>query len=70
MRLYLTATAPFWQVTLVRAGERVYGTGAVAPIVGWESPTYGVKIPALSLAVEVRSAQSVDFTSEFSFPNE
>jgi hypothetical protein len=69
VRLLVTATEPFSQVTLARAGERVFGTGAVSTIMGWESPTYGVKIPALSLAVEVRSTQSVNFTSEFIFPN-
>jgi hypothetical protein len=69
LRLRISATAPFSQVTLARAGEVVHGTGAVAPIMGWESPTYGVRIPALSLAVSVRSKQSVDFTSEFLFPD-
>jgi len=56
------------QITIVRAGERVYGQGEAAPVMGWTSPTYGVKIPALSLALEVSSAQSVEFTSEFVFP--
>jgi hypothetical protein len=69
LRLHVSATAPFTQVTLARAGEVVYGRGPAAPIMGWESPTYGVKIPALSLAVTVRSKQSVDFASEFIFPD-
>jgi hypothetical protein len=35
---------------------------------GWVSPTYGVKVPALSLAIESKSANDVQFTSEFVFP--
>jgi hypothetical protein len=53
---------------IVRAGERVYGQGEATPVMGWSSPTYGVKLPALSLALEVSSTQSVEFTSEFVFP--
>jgi hypothetical protein len=62
-------------VDLARAGERVLhaGTAMQEPagllaIRGWVSPTYGVKKPALSLAVETRSANDVQFTSEFIFP--
>ncbi len=55
-------------VTLVRAGELVYGAGSAVPIDGWTSPTYGVKVPALSLALEVTAARSVTLTSEFMFP--
>lgn len=58
-----------YQVALVRAGELIYGQGEVKPYEGWVSPTYGVKIPALSLAVEVISSKSVILTSEFIFPN-
>jgi hypothetical protein len=54
--------------SLVCAGEYLYGQGAPDPIRGWVSPTYGAKIPALSLAVEVQSRQDVKFTSEFIFP--
>ncbi len=60
---------------LARAGERVFHSGAVTPeppalsaIRGWVSPTYGVKKPALSLAVETQLANDVQFTSEFIFP--
>jgi Heparinase II/III-like protein/Heparinase II/III N-terminus len=56
------------QMIIVRAGERVYGRGEATPVMGWSSPTYGVKLPALSLALEVSSTQSVEFTSEFVFP--
>jgi hypothetical protein len=60
--------------TLVRAGELisqtsdVLKTSEVSPTRGWVSPTYAHKIPALSLSVEVQSAESVKFSSEFTFP--
>jgi hypothetical protein len=56
------------RVTLVRAGETVYGSGNADPVRGWASPAYGVKIPALSLAVETTSTNDVQFVSEFTFP--
>ena len=64
-----------YQITLIRTGEVVYSSGTGGPesqtemtVRGWASPTYGVKIPALSLAVETKSANDVQFTSEFVFP--
>jgi hypothetical protein len=59
---------PEYRISLVRAGELVYGRRDVLPFEGWISLTYGVKIPALSLAVEVESSQEVTFISEFCFP--
>jgi hypothetical protein len=57
------------QVTLDRAGERLSGPGISEPTAGWVSPTYSVKIPALSLTVEVKSTKiKVEFESEFRFP--
>jgi hypothetical protein len=56
--------------SIVRAGEVVYGTRDVLPFEGWTSPTYGEKIPALSLAFEVQSEQTMKFTTEFIFPHE
>ncbi len=57
-------------ITLARAGETVYGPGPgpTDPIRGWVSPTYGVKVPALSLTVDSRSTEDVQFISEFRFP--
>jgi hypothetical protein len=55
-------------ISLVRAGELLHGTAAPDPVRGWTSPTYGVKVPALSLAVETESADEVKFTTEFIFP--
>jgi hypothetical protein len=68
VKLVVSADQPVKRVGLVRAGELAYGDGLVAPTFGWVSPTYGVKIPALSLAVEVESKESIKFTTEFVFP--
>ncbi len=57
-------------ISLARCGELIYGEGPVLPIRGWVSPTYGVKIPALSFAVEAISAETVTFKSEFTFPTD
>lgn len=46
--------------SLARAGD-------IDPLRGWFSPTYNLKVPALSLAVEVQSAGNVGFVSEFRF---
>jgi hypothetical protein len=54
--------------SLARAGQLVSGSGDVPSVRGWASPTYGVKVPALSLALEVTSSDSVTFTSEFLLP--
>ena len=62
-------------LNLFRAGVLVYQFGrqgrsspVETAIRGWTSPTYGVKIPALSVAAEVESAFAVQFTSVFTFP--
>ena len=57
-----------YRVSLVRAGELVYGQRDVKPYEGWASLTYGQKVPALSLALEVTSSKATTFTSEFLFP--
>ncbi len=59
---------PELHVSLVRAGELLYGQRQVLPFEGWSSPTYGVKVPALSLAAEVTSSKYFSLISEFFFP--
>jgi hypothetical protein len=56
------------QVQLARAGELLYGAGPVDPTWGWVSPTYGVKLPALSLSVTVKGKPPFGLTSEFVLP--
>ncbi len=51
------------QPSLARAGEPLFGAHAIPPWRGWVSPTYGVKLPALSLAVRLRAAAPVRFVT-------
>ena len=55
------------QIQIVRAGERIYGAGAVKPTWGWSSPTYGQKIPALGVRLAARRLAPFYFTSAWSF---
>jgi hypothetical protein len=55
-------------ISLVRAGESLHGSAVPNPVRGWSSPTYGIKVPALSLAIETESANEGKFTTEFTFP--
>jgi Heparinase II/III-like protein/Heparinase II/III N-terminus len=57
-----------YRVSLVRAGKLIDGQREVKPYEGWVSPTYGTKVPALSVAVEVKSLKNFSFISEFIFP--
>jgi hypothetical protein len=72
--LHITTDSQFpnndYRLTLVRAGDVAFGLRDVQSFEGWVSPTYGTKIPALSLAFEVQSESSIKFTTEFIFPNE
>jgi hypothetical protein len=53
------------QLRVCRAGALVYGTGAVQPRWGWYSPTYGVKLPALSLRFDLRGPLPLSLISEW-----
>jgi hypothetical protein len=55
-------------LSLIRAGELLAGSGTIGPTRGWVSPNYGIKVPALSLAVETLSVNEVQFTTEVIFP--
>jgi hypothetical protein len=55
-------------ISIVRAGELVYGDRDHLPFEGWVSPTYGRKIPALSFAVQASSSTGLSFITEFIFP--
>jgi hypothetical protein len=59
-----------YKLLISRAGERVWGEGAVPPVWGWSSPTYGVKIPALSIRLLLTGALPLSVTSKFAFPLE
>jgi len=57
-------------VQIVRAGELVYGSGEVSPVWGWISPTYGSKIPGLSLRLKQTGELPVNFTSLWILPGQ
>jgi hypothetical protein len=57
------------RLLIVRAGEAVYGDGAVSPTWGWFSPTYGVKLPALSLSFEVEAPLPVMLATHWLLPH-
>lgn len=52
--LQLTSSVKPYSFSLVRAGECLAGTGEAMAILGWHSPTYGLKLPALSLSFSIR----------------
>jgi len=56
--------------SLARAGKLLVGTGTVAPIMGWTSPTYGTKIPALACIFEATQPLPIELKSEWILPHE
>ncbi len=69
LKLSVSSSQPVDQrITLIRAGEVVYGDGKAQPFDGWVSRNYGQKSPALSFALEIKASYSVSFTSDFVFP--
>ncbi len=65
--LKVESNFPYSNISMVRAGELVYGERDVKPYEGWVSRTYGEKSPALSFALEVESQYLTTITSEFTF---
>jgi hypothetical protein len=57
-------------VQLARAGESLIGYGPISPNSGWVSPTYGYKVPALSLAITVETPLPLKFKSLWEFPHD
>ncbi len=55
---------------LARAGELLVGSGTIAPITGFYSPTYGVKIPALAFILESTTNLPITFKSQWNLPGE
>ena len=53
-------------ITLIRAGQPLLGNTR-DEVMGWVSPTYGVKIPALAYTISWRSSQSLAITSTWHF---
>ncbi len=53
---------------LIRAGELLSGSGEGEICMGWVSPTYAHKVPALSLTVIATGKPPLTFTSEWRLP--
>ncbi|MBN2048175.1 MAG: alginate lyase family protein, partial [Anaerolineaceae bacterium] len=58
---------PFNEIDLIRAGEVINRFAQCAPQLGWYSPTYGVKIPALSFRVTYFSSAPLRVLSKWHF---
>ena len=58
-----------FDLQLVRAGELMHGSGDISPTWGWYSPTYGTKVPTLSLGVFVRGALPLSVITKWAFPD-
>ncbi|OGO27663.1 MAG: hypothetical protein A2W33_06375 [Chloroflexi bacterium RBG_16_52_11] len=55
-------------VSLARAGILIYGSAKISAARGWVSPTYNLKTPALSFALEVRDIPPFTLTSRWELP--
>lgn len=54
-------------LSLIRAGECLRGTIDPAPFMGWYSPTYNMRIPALQLIARSPVSEALHFNSHFKF---
>lgn len=57
------------ELNLFRAGERMSGELAPDPTWGWVSPTYGVKLPALSLVAQASGPLPLQLITRWDFPS-
>jgi hypothetical protein len=55
-------------ISLVRAGRMFHGPGEASPVMGWVSPTYGQRLPAVSLVIEAEARLPLTFRTEWIFP--
>jgi hypothetical protein len=55
-------------VQLVRAGNVVAGPGTASPVLGWFSPTYNLKIPALSFRFFIEGVLPLSFSTDWFLP--
>jgi hypothetical protein len=52
---------------LYKSGKSISKDFDDEPLLGWYSPTYGIKIPALSLNFSIKHELPVTITSQFTF---
>jgi len=55
-------------IQLVRAGTVIAGPGSCSPVLGWFSPTYNLKFPALSLRFFIEGVLPLSFSSDWFLP--
>jgi hypothetical protein len=55
-------------IQLVRAGKVLAGSGEAAPFMGWVSPAYGQKKPALSLTITTTGSPPFSLTTDWLLP--
>jgi len=55
-------------VQLVRAGSVIAGPGSASTVLGWYSPTYSIKIPALSFRFIVEGVLPLSFSTDWFLP--
>jgi hypothetical protein len=60
-----TDSASIEDILLVRAGERLAGREEPPPVLGWFSPTYNRKIPALSFTTHIRAGLPLSILSSW-----
>jgi len=53
---------------IFREGKPLYGTDQENPILGWVSPTYGYKYPALSICASIISQIPITLVSKWRYP--
>ncbi len=56
------------ELKLFQEGELVHGSGEDEAIMGWASPTYGVKVAALSFIADAQGPLPITMTSTWTFP--
>ncbi len=59
---------PGFTVCLVRAGEPLNGCTHAYPLYGWYSPTYSIKVPALSVIITGRANPPLSLMTYFQLP--
>ena len=55
------------ELTIYKKGQSTSGDAQEEPLLGWFSPTYGQKLPALSIRYSVTHAVPLTITSQFTF---
>jgi hypothetical protein len=70
VQLTLQTATPQPVLHILRAGESLYGQGQASPAWGWSSPTYGDRIPALSVRFSANGELPICFQSQWQLPGQ